>query len=227
MNLVLKLIAGIVSGIIIGLFAPDFLVQLTFTVQSFVGQLIKFTIPLIILFYIASGIASLPKGSGALLGKTVGLAYGSTIVAGVLAFIVASNILPGLISGNALEAASEGEKLKGFLDISIPPLFDVMTALALAFIFGIGISAINATSLRTNLNEARDVIEMLLSKVIIPALPFYIAGVFAEMTVDGTVFSTLKTFGLVLVLALIMHWVWITILYVTTAMAMKKSPSHY
>jgi Na+/H+-dicarboxylate symporter len=224
MNLVLKLIAGIVSGIIIGLFAPDFLVQLTFTVQSFVGQLIKFTIPLIILFYIASGIASLPQGSGALLGKTVGLAYGSTIIAGVLAFVVASNILPGLISGNALEAATEGEKLKGFLDISIPPLFDVMTALALAFIFGIGISAINATSLRTNLNEARDVIEMLLSKVIIPALPFYIAGVFAEMTVDGTVFSTLKTFGLVLVLALIMHWVWITILYVTTAMAMKKSP---
>ncbi len=224
MNLVLKLIAGIVSGIVIGLFAPDFLVQLTFTIQSFIGQLIKFTIPLIILFYIASGIASLPQGSGALLGKTVGLAYGSTIVAGVLAFIVASTILPGLISGNALEAAAEGEKLKGFLDISIPPLFDVMTALALAFIFGIGISAINATSLRTNLNEARDVIEMLLSKVIIPALPFYIAGVFAEMTVDGTVFSTLKTFGLVLVLALIMHWLWITILYVTTAIALKKSP---
>jgi Na+/H+-dicarboxylate symporter len=224
MNLVLKLIAGIVAGIVIGLFAPDFLIQLTFTIQSFIGQLIKFTIPLIILFYIASGIASLPQGSGALLGKTVGLAYGSTIVAGALAFIVASTILPGLISGNALEAAAEGEKLKGFLDISIPPLFDVMTALALAFIFGIGISAINATSLRTNLNEARDVIEMLLSKVIIPALPFYIAGVFAEMTVDGTVFSTLQTFGLVLVLALIMHWLWITILYVATAMAMKKSP---
>lgn len=225
MNLVLKLIAGIVSGILIGLFAPDFIVQLTFTIQTFVGQLIKFTIPLIILFYIASGIASLPQGSGALLGKTVGLAYGSTIVAGIIAFLVASTVLPGLISGNALEAATEGEKLKGFLDISIPPLFDVMTALALAFIFGIGISAINATSLRTNLNEARDVIEMLLSKIIIPALPFYIAGVFAEMTVDGTVFSTLQTFGLVLVLALIMHWLWITILYVATAMAMKKSPA--
>lgn len=225
MNLVLKLIAGIVSGIIIGLYAPDFIVQLTFTIQMLVGQLIKFTIPLIILFYIASGIASLPQGSGALLGKTVGLAYGSTIVAGIIAFVVASTVLPGLISGNALEAATEGEKLKSFLDISIPPLFDVMTALALAFIFGIGISAINATGLRTTLNEARDVIEMLLSKVIIPALPFYIAGVFAEMTVDGTVFSTLQTFGLVLVLALAMHWLWITILYVATAVAMKKSPA--
>jgi Na+/H+-dicarboxylate symporter len=225
MNLVLKLIAGIVAGIIIGLYAPDFLVQLTFTVQLFIGQLIKFTIPLIILFYIASGIASLPQGSGALLGKTVGLAYGSTIVAGTLAFIVASYILPGLISGNTLNTAVEGEKLTGFLSISIPPLFDVMTALALAFIFGIGISATNANSLRTTLNEARDVVEMLLAKVIIPALPIYIAGVFAEMTVDGTVFSTLETFGLVLVLALVMHWLWITVLYVATAMAMKKSPA--
>lgn len=225
MNLVLKLVTGIVAGILIGLYAPEFMVQLVYTIQSFIGQLIKFTIPLIILFYIASGIASLPQGSGALLGKTVGLAYGSTIIAGILAFIVASNVLPGLISGNAIEAAGEGEKLKSFLEISIPPLFDVMTALALAFIFGIGISAINATSLRTTLNEARDVIEILLSKVIIPALPFYIAGVFTEMTVDGTVFSTLKTFGLVLVLALIMHWVWITVLYVATAVAMKKSPA--
>lgn len=225
MNLVLKLVTGIVAGILIGLYAPEFMVQLVYTIQSFIGQLIKFTIPLIILFYIASGIASLPQGSGALLGKTVGLAYGSTIIAGILAFIVASNVLPGLISGNAIEAVGEGEKLKSFLEISIPPLFDVMTALALAFIFGIGISAINATSLRTTLNEARDVIEILLSKVIIPALPFYIAGVFTEMTVDGTVFSTLKTFGLVLVLALIMHWVWITVLYVATAVAMKKSPA--
>ncbi|MDO6446470.1 dicarboxylate/amino acid:cation symporter [Colwellia sp. 1_MG-2023] len=223
MNLVLKLIAGIVAGMLIGLYAPDVLVQFTFTIQNLIGQLIKFTIPLIILFYIASGIASLPQGSGSLLGKTVGLAYGSTIIAGFLAFIVASNVLPGLTAGHLVEAV-EGEKLKGFIDISITPLFDVMTALAIAFIFGIGISATNANSLRTTLNEAKDIIEMLLSKVIIPALPFYIAGVFAEMTVDGTVFSTLKTFGVVLVLALIMHWVWITVLYVATGAATGKSP---
>ncbi|WP_448554596.1 dicarboxylate/amino acid:cation symporter [Thalassotalea montiporae] len=224
MNLVIKLIAGIVGGMLIGLYAPDFIVQLLFTAQTLIGQLIKFTIPLIILFYIASGIASLPQGSGSLLGKTVGLAYGSTIVAGTLAFLIASSILPSLVSGNALEAAAEGEKLKGFIDISIPPLFEVMTALALAFILGIGISAINATSLRKGINEARDIVEVLLSKVIIPALPLYIAGVFAEMTVDGTVFSTLKTFGVVLVLAIVMHWLWISVLYIGSAAAMGKSP---
>ena len=224
MNLVLKLIAGIVAGMLIGLYGPDVIVQSLFTVQTLIGQLIKFTIPLIILFYIASGIASLPQGSGSLLGKTVGLAYGSTIIAGMLAFLVASTVLPSLVSGNALETVQEGEKLKGFIELSIPPMFEVMTALALAFILGIGISAINATSLRKGVNEARDIVEVLLSKVIIPALPFYIAGVFAEMTVDGTVFSTLKTFGVVLVLAIVMHWVWITVLYVGSAIAMGRSP---
>ena len=224
MNLVLKLITGILAGMLIGLYAPDFLVQLIFTIQNLIGQLIKFTIPLIILFYIASGIASLPKGSGSLLGKTVGLAYGSTVVAGILAFLIASNVLPGLTADNLVEA-TEGEKLKSFIDISITPLFDVMSALAIAFIFGIGISATNSTNLRNTLNEAKNIIELLLSKVIIPALPFYIAGVFAEMTVDGTVFSTLKTFGVVLVLALIMHWVWITVLYVITGSALGRSPA--
>ncbi len=224
MNLVLKLIAGIVAGIVFGLYLPDVMIQLLLTIQTLVGQLIKFTIPLIILFYIASGIASLPQGSGSLLGKTVGLAYGSTIIAGIFAFVVASNVLPGLVDGNEISAATEGEKLKSFIDISIPPLFEVMSALALAFVVGIGISAINAVKLREVLNEGRDIIEVLLSKVIIPALPFYIAGVFAEMTVDGTVFSTLKTFGVVLVLAIVMHWLWITVLYVGSAAAMGKSP---
>ncbi|WP_286266488.1 dicarboxylate/amino acid:cation symporter [Thalassotalea atypica] len=225
MNLVLKLIAGIVTGIIFGLYMPDLMIQLLLTVQTVIGQLIKFTIPLIILFYIASGIASLPQGSGSLLGKTVGLAYGSTVIAGTLAFIIASNILPGLIGGNEIQAVSEGEKLKGFIELSIPPALEVMSALALAFILGIGISAINATKLRAGINEAKDIVEVLLSKVIIPALPFYIAGVFAEMTVEGTVFSTLKTFGVVLILALILHWVWITVLYVGSGVVLGKSPA--
>jgi Na+/H+-dicarboxylate symporter len=224
MNLIVKLILGIASGIVAGLYAPEVVVQLLFTGQVIIGQLIKFTIPLIILFYIASGIASLPQGSGSILGKTVGMAYGSTIIAGILAFIVASNLLPAITAGDLSQAAEQGTELSSFIELKIPPLFDVMTALALAFIFGIGISATNAHGLRSTLNEARDIVELLLSKVIIPSLPFYIAGVFVEMTVAGTVFSTLKTFGLVLLLALFMHWLWITVLYVGTASALGRSP---
>ncbi|SES85132.1 dicarboxylate/amino acid:cation symporter [Thalassotalea agarivorans] len=224
MNLILKLIIGIVAGILIGEFAPDFLVRLMLTIQTLVGQLIKFTIPLIILFYIASGIATLPQGSGKLLGKTVGVAYGSTIIAGTLAFLIAAVVLPMMVSGTAGEIVNDAGALKGFIDLKIPPLFDVMTALALAFVFGIGISAINANSLRTVLTESRDIIELLLSKVIIPALPFYIAGVFTDMAHQGTVWDTLQTFGVVLIMAVVMHWLWISVLYVGTGLALGRSP---
>ncbi len=64
MNLILKLIAGIVAGILVGLYVPLTGVELLYTVKEIIGQLITFTIPLIILFFIASGIAGLPKGSG-------------------------------------------------------------------------------------------------------------------------------------------------------------------
>ncbi|MCV5209075.1 cation:dicarboxylase symporter family transporter, partial [Escherichia coli] len=88
-------------------------------------------------------------------------------------------------------------KLTSYVNLEIPPLFGVMSALAAAFVFGIGISATQATDLRRVADQGRDIIDRLLAKVIIPLLPFYIAGVFVEMTVEGTVFATLKTFGVV------------------------------
>jgi len=96
MKLVLNLVAGILAGLLLGLYAPEWVARVLFTAKTVIGQLITFTIPLIILFFIMSGIASLPKNSGKLLGKTVGLSYCSTILAGLFAFTVASNLIPHL-----------------------------------------------------------------------------------------------------------------------------------
>ncbi len=224
MNLVIKLLAGILVGILVGLYGPDWLAQLLFTGKSLIGQLIKFTIPLIILFYIASGIASLPKNSGALLGKTIMFSYGSTIIAGCLAFWFASSLLPQVTVAHSLLTDGDAAKIVPFFKMSIPPLFGVMTALALAFVFGIGISASNASGLRALLTEGKNIIELLLTKVIIPVLPLYIAGVFTGMAAEGTVFNTLETFAIVLLLALVLHWFWLTILYVVTGVTLRRSP---
>ncbi len=223
MKLILKLIAGIVAGILLGFFAPDEIVRILLTVKSIGGQLIGFTIPLIILFYITSGIASLPKNSGNLLGKTVALSYGSTIIAGSLAFIVASSVITGIPSPDQA-TVDAGAKLTSFISLEIPPMFGVMTALATAFLFGLGISVTNSVRLKEIADDGRSIIDLLLSKVIIPLLPFYISGIFAEMAAEGTVFTTLKTFGVVLALAVFMHWVWITIQYTITGLALGLSP---
>ncbi|WP_010557094.1 dicarboxylate/amino acid:cation symporter [Pseudoalteromonas marina] len=223
MKLILKLIAGIVAGILVGFYVPLTGVELLFTVKELIGQIISFTIPLIILFFIASGIAGLPKGSGHLLGKTVGFAYSSTIIAGTLAFLLVSAVIPFLSGGITFEAEVATE-IGSFIDIEIPPLMGVMTALATAFIFGIGMSQLELDTLKKVSDQGRDVIDALLSKVIIPALPFYIAGVFAEMTVAGTVVDTLQTFGVVLIAALVMHWLWLSVLYIATGILLKRNP---
>ena len=221
MKLVLKLVAGILAGLLLGLYAPEWVARVLFTAKTVIGQLITFTIPLIILFFIMSGIASLPKNSGKLLGKTVALSYCSTILAGLFAFTVASNLIPRLTTA-AEPTAESAIKLASYINLEIPP---VMSALAAAFVFGIGISATQATDLRRVADQGRDIIDRLLAKVIIPLLPFYIAGVFVEMTVEGTVFATLKTFGVVLVMAIVMHWLWLSVLFVGTGLALGRSPA--
>ncbi|MFQ1867060.1 dicarboxylate/amino acid:cation symporter [Aeromonas veronii] len=224
MKLVLKLIAGILAGLLLGLYAPEWVARVLFTAKTVIGQLITFTIPLIILFFIMSGIASLPKNSGKLLGKTVALSYCSTILAGLFAFTVASHLIPQFTTA-AEPTTATAIKLASYINLEIPPLFGVMSALAAAFVFGIGISATQATDLRRVADQGRDIIDRLLAKVIIPLLPFYIAGVFVEMTVEGTVFATLKTFGVVLVMAILMHWIWLSVLFVGTGLALGRSPA--
>lgn len=223
MNLIIKLAAGILFGILMGMFAPDVLIQFLITIKLLVSQLIKFTIPLLILFYVTSGIANLPKNSGKLLGKTVGLSYLSTLGAGLLAFTVAETLYPTLLSGaGALPEAKT--VLTPFLELKIPPLMSIMTALTIAFVFGLGISNTGSEDLRRFSNQGCDIIELFLNKVIIPSLPFYIAAVFADMTVKGTVFATLQTFSLVLLAVIAMHWVWLTFQFITAGIVQQQSP---
>ncbi len=227
MKLVVRLIAGILAGLLIGLYAPEFISRLFITFKAIFGQFISFTIPLIILFFITSGIAGLKQGAGKALGVTVGVAYLSTIAAGTLAFFIARVAVPELTGGAVALAADEGAGLAPFAfatSLEIPPLMGIMTALVTAFMFGIGISAANSTMLKKVADQGRDIVELVLSKVLIPLLPVYICGVFVGMTVEGTVFATLKTFGVVLILALCVHWVWLAVLYTTAGTLSGRSP---
>lgn len=224
MSLILKLIAGIVLGTLCGLYAPYAVTQILLTFKALFGELLFFTIPLLILFFITSGIAALPRNAGRLLGRSLGLAYFSTLVAGTVAFVVASLLVPMLTSPGIATPATGQVALAPYVELTIPPVFNVMTALALAFIFGIGIAATKSEQMKTLSDQGRDIIQRLLIKIIIPLLPIYIAGVFAEMAASGTVFGTLRTFAVVLLLALVLHWVWIVGLFVLAGIKAGKSP---
>ncbi len=76
------------------------------TFSGLFGGFLNFCIPLIIIGFVAPGIADLGKGSGKLLGITVLFAYLSTIIAGIAAFLLGQSILPRLIknSGNMFKS---------------------------------------------------------------------------------------------------------------------------
>ncbi len=224
MKLISKLLAGIAFGIMLGLLAPAWMTQILLTFKELFGQLLFFTIPLLILFYITSGIAGLPRNSGRLLGRTLGTAYTSTIVAGTLAFLAASVVVPMLAPSAAVTAAGNDAGLSPYFVMEIPPVLGIMSALAMAFIFGLGIAATGSEQLKQLFDEGRSVIEKLLVTVIIPLLPLYIAGVFAELAAAGTVFETLRTFGAVLILAISLHWTWIIVLFLIAGLNAGRSP---
>lgn len=223
MKLIGKLVIGIISGIIIGLIAPHILVRVIVTFKEIFGQFLGFTIPLIIIFFIASGIASFGKQSGKMLGLTGGLAYVSSVIAGTLAFIVAIFIIPNLV-GNGGGSAEEAAGFEPLFELTIEPITGVMTALVLSFVFGIGVTRIKSPTLRSFFDEGKAIIEKLIWKIIIPILPFYIASIFAELAADGSVFKTLQTFGLVFVMVIVMHWVWLIILYVIAGSFTGRNP---
>ncbi|HLQ70692.1 MAG TPA: dicarboxylate/amino acid:cation symporter [Bacillota bacterium] len=223
MRLIIKLLFGIIIGILVGLVSPDFVSRAIVTFKVLFGEFLGFTIPLIIIFFIASGIASFGKHSGKMLGYTAGIAYTSTILAGLLAYFVASLVIPVLVGGDAGNAEEAGG-FEAFLDLEIEPLTGVMTALVAAFVFGIGITRTNSPTLKGFFDEGKDITEKMIWKIIIPILPFYIGSIFAELAADGTVFETLKAFGLVLALAVAIHWVWLLILYTAAGAFAGRDP---
>ena len=104
------------------------------------------------------------------------------------------------------------------------PIFDVTTALIISFILGIGISATKSEGLKQGFNDFGEIIEKLLSSLIIPLLPLYILGVFMNITASGEVFKILKIFALVFVLIIVLHFIIIAIQYTVAGSMNKKNP---
>lgn len=222
MKLILKLVLGILAGVVLGLVGFDWIIKILITFKDVFGTFIGFMIPLIILFFIASGVSKLGKESGKLVGMTVGIAYLSTLLAGILAFFVSSIIMPIIASGG--NVPEETAVIEGYFSFEIEPLMGVVTALVFAFLFGIGMAKLQTDMLIRVFDEGKSIVELVITKIIIPLLPFYIAGIFAELAAEGTVFDTLQVFGVVLIVAIVTHWFWLTVQYVVAGVIVGRSP---
>ena len=227
-GLIPKLIIGIVVGILVGKYGGVLPVRILATFNGLFGNFLGFVIPLIIIGFVAPGIGELEAGAGKLLGMTAGIAYSSTVMAGLAAFFVNSALFPLFLTPGSIVLDDPGNPehalLPSLFNVEMPPLMGVMTALLLAFTLGLGMAAIRSGALQRGFKEFQQIIEKLIKGIIIPLLPFHIAGIFANMTHAGQVAEILSVFLKVFLIIIALHLSVLIIQYVAAGLIGGKNP---
>ncbi|MCL1973436.1 MAG: dicarboxylate/amino acid:cation symporter [Bacteroidetes bacterium] len=227
LGLLPKVAISIALGIVCGLFFPGWAVRIFTTINGLFGNFLGFIIPLLILGLVAPGIAELGRGAGRLLLITVALAYGFTLFSGFFSYFGCNLIYPSLLQNapsmtvaDTLTVASTAP----FFEVAMPPLMGVMTALLLAFTLGLGMALINGNTLRTMMDDFRDIINKVITGVIIPVLPLFIFGIFLEMTFAGKVASVMGVFIKIIVVIFAMTVVLLLIQFSVAGFVGKRNP---
>ena len=222
-----RLVIGIAAGILIGIFMPEGIVRLFATFNNIFGNFLSFVIPFIIIGFIVPGIADLGVGAGKLLALTAGIAYCSTIIAGSLAYGVDSVLFPRLLEltqDTFQMLTEEGLSAAPYLEVEMPPVMQVMSALIFSFMMGLGIAVCNAKELKNLFDEFQEIISGVISGIIIPLLPIYVCGVFANMAYSGTVFSVLTVFVKVFAVVIVLQLAVILLQYLVAGAASGQNP---
>ena len=219
----LALIFGIGLGSICKTTNIVFPVRIFSTFSALFGNFLSFIIPLIIIAFIVPGIATLGKNSGKVLLGTTLLAYVSTVTAGIAAFSIGSVILPKLIKAASLVSDSN-VNVDPYFTIEIPAILNIMSALVFAFIFGIGLSNIKNSSLLKGFEEFSSIISKVISNILIPLVPVYIAAIFAKLTLTGEIFTTLKSFASVYIVLFSLQIAYLLCQYSIAGILHKKNP---
>ncbi|WDV46578.1 dicarboxylate/amino acid:cation symporter [Clostridiaceae bacterium M8S5] len=225
--IIVKLLIGIIAGILIGMLCKsidDYRIgRLFVTFTDLFANFLSFIIPCIILAFVVPGIADLGKKSGRMLLITAGIAYLSTICAGLLAYFAGISILPRIIkAANIVEGADI--QLKPFFSIEIPPVMGIMTALIMSFMIGLGLAHIKGKTLAGVFDDFQHIIELVVKKALIPFVPVYIIGIFVKLTVSGKIFNTLKSFSSVFVILIALQICYLLIQYTVVWFISRKNP---
>ena len=229
LGLISKLLIGIVAGALIGLFLPEVLVRILVTVSSIFSLFLKFVIPFIIVSFVICGIADLAQGAGKLLGITTAIAYGSTILAGSIAYIVATNLFPRILGSNLASEVGDPSAgmLSSYFTIPLSPMIDVTAAIVFAFVMGIGISYLRSQgkgeTLYNFFTEFQAIILKVLNTIIIPFLPVYVAGTFANIAYAGQIVTIMGLLGKVFATSIPLQLCYLFVLFLIASIFGKKN----
>lgn len=211
MSLPVRLVIGVAIGIGLGVAANETWMNLVVTVQYVLNQLIVFCVPLIILGFIAPAITQLGQNATRLFGLAVTIAYLSSVGAALFSMAAGYGLLPHLSVASEVEGLKELPEVVFQLDI--PQIMPVMSALVFSMMLGLAAAWTNAAAISDILEEFRQIVLKIVTKIVIPILPFYIALTFCALSYEGTITRQLPVFLQVVLIVILGHYLWLALLY--------------
>lgn len=221
-SLPVKLLIGIVIGIIFGQIFPENVMSVVVPLKNILGQVINFVVPLIVIGFIAPSITKLGNNASRMLGVALMVAYTSSVLAALLSMGAGYAIIPNLPVVSEIEGLKElPEDVFG---LTIPQIMNVMSALAFSILIGLAAIWTKAKTIITILEEFQNIVLAIVSKIIIPILPVFIAFTFTCLSYDGTITKQLPVFVSAVVIVMIGHYLWLAVLYAAAGVYSGKNP---
>lgn len=221
-SLPMKLLLGVIAGIAVGQFAGVALMNVVVTIRYILGQLILFCVPLIIIGFIAPSITRLGNNASKMLGVAVTIAYISSIGAALFSMAAGYIMIPNLSIVTNVEGLQALPDLVFKLDI--PPIMSVMSALALSMCLGLAAAWTKAKSITNALEEFQLIVLAIVTKIVIPLLPFFIAFTFCSLSYEGSITKQLPVFIQVILIVMAGHYIWMALLYGLAGIYTGKNP---
>ena len=221
-NMVVKLLVAIVIGIILGSIVGEGAIGILMTIKYIAGQLIFFCVPLVIVGTIASSITNLKSNASKMLGAALIIAYLSSVGAALMSMLAGYALIPNLNIPDTAEGLRELPALLFQLDI--PPVMSVISALVLAIVLGLTCIWTKSENFERILHEFNDMIIQAVEKMLIPVLPIFILTTFSGLAYEGGITKQFPVFLKVIVIVIIMHFIWMAVLYAIAGAISKKNP---
>ena len=219
---IFKLIIAVIIGILLGFVANEGFMNFVVTVKYILGQLIFFMVPLIILGFVSYSIAKMKDNASKMLSLALIIAYLSSIGAAFFAMVSGYTLIPHLSIEPVKETLRQLPELIFRLDI--PPVVSVMTALVLAIMIGLATVWTKSEVFENLLDNFQKMVLLLINRILIPILPFFIAANFCALSYEGAITKQLSVFLGVMVIVIISQFVWLSFLYVLAGAISKKNP---
>ena len=221
-SLPFRLLAGVIIGILVGLVANETFMNIVVTAKQLLGELITFCVPLIVIGFIAPSITRLGKNASRMLMVALILAYVSSVGAALVSMVAGFNIIPHLSIVSTAEGLKELPEV--IFELSIPQIMSVMSALVFSVLVGLAVTWTKADRTAELLEEFQKIVLEIVTRVIIPILPVFIACTFCALSYEGTITRQLPVFLKVIIIVMIGHYLWMTLLYLIAGAYSGKNP---